>query len=64
MLELTSLILEETVSKSKIVFQPSPFDDPKQRQPNISLAQESLNWDPKIPLEIGIKKQSNILTEL
>lgn len=43
-------------SKSKIVYKALPQDDPKQRQPDISLAKEKLNWQPKIKLEQGLKK--------
>ncbi len=54
-LELATLVLELTNSKSKIIFSPLPSDDPKQRQPDISLAQEKLDgWQPKIKLEEGL----------
>jgi len=43
-------------SSSKIVHQPLPLDDPKQRQPNISRAQELLGWEPKVQLEEGLLK--------
>jgi UDP-glucuronate decarboxylase len=43
-------------SKSKIIYKDLPQDDPKQRQPDISLAKEKLNWKPKINLEEGLKK--------
>lgn len=43
-------------SKSKIVYKPLPADDPLQRQPDITLAKEKLNWEPVIPLEEGLKK--------
>lgn len=56
MLELAEMVLKLTGSKSKIVFQPLPQDDPKQRRPDISLAKEKLNWEPRIPLEEGLKK--------
>ena len=57
MLELANLVLQLTGSKSKIAFQPLPSDDPKQRQPDISLAIEKLNcWQPSIKLEEGLKK--------
>jgi UDP-glucuronate decarboxylase len=56
MLELANLIIELTGSKSKIVYRPLPSDDPRQRQPNIDLAKEKLNWEPKIPLEEGLRK--------
>ncbi|MCL5004639.1 MAG: SDR family oxidoreductase [Patescibacteria group bacterium] len=55
-LELAQKIIELTGSKSKIVFKPLPEDDPKQRQPDITLAKEKLNWEPKIALEEGLKK--------
>ncbi|WP_026838082.1 UDP-glucuronic acid decarboxylase family protein [Gillisia sp. JM1] len=54
MLELANLILEITESKSKIVFQELPQDDPLQRQPVIDLAQNKLNWKPNIELEAGL----------
>ena len=54
MLELANLILELTGSKSKLVFKPLPSDDPKQRKPDISLAKEKLNWEPKIQLREGL----------
>jgi UDP-glucuronate decarboxylase len=56
MLELANQIIELTGSKSKIVFKPLPSDDPKQRQPNISLAKEKLGWEPHIKLQEGLIK--------
>ena len=57
MIALANLVLQLTGSKSKIVFQPLPFDDPKQRQPDISLAYEKLaGWKPSVKLEDGLKK--------
>ncbi|UBM61136.1 SDR family oxidoreductase [Candidatus Sulfidibacterium hydrothermale] len=55
-LELAEKVIDMTGSKSKIVYQPLPADDPMQRKPDISLAKEKLNWEPKIPLEEGLKK--------
>jgi UDP-glucuronate decarboxylase len=55
-LEFASRIIALTGSSSKIVFNPLPSDDPKQRQPDISLAMEKLNWKPEIPLDSGLKK--------
>lgn len=55
MLELAELILKLTGSKSKIIHQPLPQDDPTQRCPVIDLAKEKLNWEPKIKLEDGLK---------
>jgi UDP-glucuronate decarboxylase len=56
MLELAQEILKLTRSKSKIVHQPLPSDDPKQRQPDITLARKHLKWKPKVPLAEGLKK--------
>ena len=56
MLELAELVLKLTGSKSKIVFQPLPQDDPKQRQPDITLAKKVLGWEPKVKLEDGLKE--------
>ena len=53
---LAQKIIDLTGSKSKIIYQPLPEDDPKQRKPDISLAKKNLNWQPKISLEDGIKK--------
>jgi UDP-glucuronate decarboxylase len=55
MLELATKVIELTGSRSKIVFQPLPGDDPKQRQPNISLAKSLLDWQPKIELDEGLR---------
>jgi dTDP-glucose 4,6-dehydratase len=55
-LQLSRLILKLTGSKSKIVFRELPQDDPRQRQPDISLAKRLLNWQPLVPLEDGLKK--------
>ena len=56
MLELAQLVLKLSNSKSKIVYQPLPSDDPKQRQPDISLANAKLGWEPKVKLEDGLKE--------
>lgn len=56
MLELAEKVIELTNSKSKLIFEPLPQDDPKQRQPNIDYAKEKLDWEPKIQLEEGLKK--------
>lgn len=55
MLELAEKVLELTKSKSKLRFEPLPHDDPKQRKPDITLAKEKLNWEPKVQLEEGLK---------
>lgn len=54
--ELADMIISMTGSKSRIVCKPLPEDDPKQRQPDISLAKEKLGWKPTIPLKDGLKK--------
>lgn len=54
-LELAHKVIALTGSKSKIVHKPLPQDDPKQRQPDISLARAELNWEPKIKLAEGLK---------
>jgi UDP-glucuronate decarboxylase len=54
-LELAKKIIDITGSSSKIIAKPLPIDDPKQRQPNISLAKEKLNWQPQVELEEGLK---------
>ncbi len=57
MLELAEKVLSTTNSRSKIVFKPLPFDDPKQRQPDITLAGKVLNgWVPQVPLNEGLSK--------
>ena len=53
--ELAEKIIEMTNSKSKLSLNPLPQDDPKQRQPDITLAKKELNWEPKIKLEQGLK---------
>ena len=55
-LELAKVIIEITNSKSEIVNNPLPLDDPKQRCPDISLAKSTLNWKPTIELREGIEK--------
>ncbi len=55
-IELAEKIIELTNSKSKLIYMPLPQDDPLQRKPNISLAKEKLNWEPKIKLEQGLIK--------
>ena len=55
-LDLAKKIISMTGSSSRIVFKPLPDDDPKQRQPDITLAKEKLNWEPTIELEDGLKR--------
>ena len=53
--ELAEKVIEMTNSKSKLGLNPLPQDDPKQRQPDITLAKKELDWEPKIKLEEGLK---------
>jgi UDP-glucuronate decarboxylase len=56
MLELAERVVELTGSSSKIVFEPLPQDDPRQRQPDITRAKETLGWTPSIPLAEGLER--------
>lgn len=56
MLELAEKVLELTGSASKISYLPLPQDDPKQRQPDITLARQTLDWQPEIALEEGLRR--------
>jgi len=56
MLGLARIVIRLTGSESKIVYQPLPHDDPKQRQPDISLAKKILKWQPKVELEEGLRR--------
>jgi UDP-glucuronate decarboxylase len=56
MLQLAELTLKVVGGKSKIVHKPLPADDPKQRQPDIALARDVLNWEPLVPLEEGLQR--------
>jgi len=55
-LEFAKKIIEITGSKSTIIYKPLPEDDPQVRQPDISRAREILGWEPKVNLELGLKK--------
>jgi len=62
--ELAETVLQMVGGKSKIVFQPLPQDDPKQRQPNITLARENLGWEPKVMLNEGLEKTVSYFRKL
>ena len=55
-LDLAHQVLELTNSKSEICFEALPENDPSQRQPDITLARQILNWEPKVPLKEGLEK--------
>ena len=54
--ELAEKVIEMTGSKSKLIFEDLPTDDPKQRQPDITLARNTIEWEPTVPLDEGLKK--------
>lgn len=54
--ELAEQVIAQTGSKSKIITKPLPSDDPKQRQPDITLAKRELGWTPKVELKEGLEK--------
>jgi UDP-glucuronate decarboxylase len=56
MIELAETVLKLTKSKSKLIRLPLPADDPKQRQPDITRARNTLGWEPKVALEDGLKE--------
>ncbi len=56
MLELAKLVVEVTGAASEVVFEPLPVDDPRQRQPDISLAERVLGWHPRVDLREGLAR--------
>jgi UDP-glucuronate decarboxylase len=56
MAEIAELIVSMTGSRSEVVFRPLPQDDPRQRCPDITKAQELLHWSPKVPLQEGLRR--------
>jgi UDP-glucuronate decarboxylase len=56
MLELAAAVIDLTGSRSKMVHRPLPEDDPRQRRPDISKAQQMLDWRPRMPLKEGLTK--------
>ena len=63
-LELAQKIISLTGSNSRIINEPLPKDDPKKRQPDISLAIENLNWEPKIELDDGLERTIKYFLEI
>ena len=64
MLQLADLVIRMTGSKSKLVFEPLPQDDPRQRRPDISLAKKELSWQPTIKLESGLEKTISYFSQV
>jgi len=64
MIELAEQVKELTNSKSEIVYEPLPEDDPRQRQPDITLAKNKLGWEPKVPLREGLEKTIAYFSDL
>ena len=64
MLELANTVIRLTGSKSRVVFRPSPPDDPRQRQPDITLATEQLGWKPTISLTDGLQRTIEYFSSL
>lgn len=61
--EMAKKVLQAAKSKSKIIFRPLPVDDPKVRQPDITLARKHLGWEPKVKLEEGLKGTTQYFME-
>ncbi len=64
MLQLAETVIGLTQSRSKIVFKPLPQDDPRQRKPDISLAQEKIAWEPRVALEDGLKETISYFSQV
>jgi len=56
MLELAETVIRLTKTKSVLRYKPLPTNDPRQRQPDITLAEDKLGWKPKVSLEDGLKE--------
>jgi len=54
--QLAEEVISLTGSKSRLIFKPLPVDDPKQRQPDISLAKKTIDWSPSVELKSGLEK--------
>lgn len=63
-LELAQRIVDLTGSRSSIVFKPLPLDDPKQRKPDISLAEKHISWTPKIDIDEGLQRTINYFSKV
>ncbi|HSX03924.1 MAG TPA: UDP-glucuronic acid decarboxylase family protein [Rhabdochlamydiaceae bacterium] len=63
-LKLAEIILQLTQSKSKIINQPLPSDDPRQRKPDIALAKKVLDWQPLVPVQDGLKRTISYFAQI
>jgi UDP-glucuronate decarboxylase len=64
MIELATAVIDLIGSRSKVVHRPLPEDDPRQRRPDISKAQQMLGWEPHTPLKEGLTKTIAYFEEL
>ncbi len=64
MLELAEKVIQQTGSKSELIYKPLPQDDPMQRKPDITLAKEKLDWEPKINLDTGLKETISYFSKI
>jgi dTDP-glucose 4,6-dehydratase len=62
--QLADLVLKLTGSRSQVVFHPLPTDDPKQRRPDITQAKRLLGWEPRVPLEDGLRRTIDYFQQL
>ena len=62
--QLAEMTIEMTGSKSKLTFVDLPQDDPRQRRPDITLAQKHLGWEPKVALKDGLQRTINYFDAL
>jgi UDP-glucuronate decarboxylase len=62
--QLAEIVVEIVGAKSRIVYKPLPSDDPKQRQPDISMAKETLGWEPRVALNDGLIKTIAFFEEM
>jgi UDP-glucuronate decarboxylase len=62
--ELAEMVIKVIGSDSKIIFNPLPSDDPRQRQPDIGLARKKLSWEPSVDLMEGLKRTINYFKRL
>ena len=63
-LQLAQKVVDISGSKARIIHKPLPMDDPKQRKPDITLAQNELNWTPEIKLDDGLTRTIDYFDKL